>query len=256
MIFSAEYLEPCQRIWEGYKLYARGCATTRVGFELAGHALFGGDSPCDMSMFPIRGESILEHQAKAAWLTVVFISNFYASSSDQELMNLSALSLVHDVGESVIGDIPDDGRVEHENKGLSEREFFESFVLAYAEPHRKDILDKFKEFQDKNTFSGQLVYAIDKLEFVLMSLFLETFDIYGSLKSKNPPTPQDKYFMDLTHTDAATDCWVAHTLVLLSPLNSRISEPALTLIDVAVCDVRGEHFPWWDNIPLSNEENK
>lgn len=250
------YEEPCKRIWEGYKSYASGCGTMRKGFEVAGQACLTDDKACDIERFLSRGESILEHQAKVAWLCSIIVSNFpfifylMDPQLSADAWYLMTVALTHDVGESEIGDIPDDGRVEHGHKDSLERDFYEKFAKAYNPFHQKRLLELFKQFQDKNSLYGQLLYSLDKTEFVLMALLLEKNWNYGCLKLKNPPTSQDEYFMRVTGTSVASDCWAAHTKTLLLPLPSVIQEPILTLIDVAVRDVRGKPFKWWNDTIL------
>ena len=247
------YADACKRIWKGYKLYASGCGTARKGFECGGQTQPTDENPCSVDRFVYRGESILEHQAKVAWLFTTFLSNFSDNFGAMYPRLISGLwqyfavaALTHDAGESTIGDIPDDGRAEHDTKDGLELDFYNEFVEAYHPRHQGKILDAFVQFQDKSSIPGQLVYALDKTDFVLTALFLEKHGHHGCIKFKSFPTDRDRYFMQVTETSVAADCWAAHLVTILSELPSTIRGPIMVLIDTAVRDVRGEPFKWWN----------
>lgn len=257
--------EKCKRIWEGYKLYASTAYVSRKGFELVGMTELTDDRvPMNADeIFRRRGESGLEHQAKTAWLSVAFNENFphyfadrWSSSNYSWFTTYSSaylaivVALNHDIGEVSTGDIPDNGNPLHDTKDAIEHEVFEKMVSNVCNRNKDEIMAVFDEFQDKNSLIGKAIYALDKIEAVLNLLFLEQYNHYGAMGIGPFVTEQDKRYMRMTHSSNATDCWAAHVKELLLDYPRNIMEPVFSLLQVAVEDVRGEMFEWWDQDPL------
>ncbi len=152
----------CERIWKGYQTYASCASVIRKGFELVGATNIINDELDLKSTFMRRGDSTLEHQAKTAWLASVFLSNFpeffgkgITCETSPEVWVYITTALCHDVGESKIGDIPDDGNPLHDTKDTAELELFREFIYAYSFFDRRELLKTFKSFQEKKLTSGQ-----------------------------------------------------------------------------------------------------
>ncbi len=252
--------EKCERIWEGYKLYASTAYVPRRGFELVGltETIDNASVPVD-EIFECRGESGLEHQAKTTWLAFAFSENF-PDFFDSEFIRqpskarnyylfylVSAVVLNHDVGEVLTGDIPDNGNPMHYTKDATEREVFGNTVNQAFGYNCYPMEAMFKQFQDKRTHLGKAMYALDKIEAVLTLLFLESYGHCG-VQGDIEKTEQDAYYMNVTRSDNPTDCWAAHVKELIMGYPEEIIEPTFELLRVAVLDVRGEMFEWWDRV--------
>lgn len=252
-VYLDVYLEPCKRIWEGYQSYASLSAVIRSGHRLVGIANSVDDFSDIGDAFTKRGESDLEHQAKVAWLCSVFVSNFpsYFGVPDGKYLPadtwlLFVAALCHDSGEVLTGDVPDDGRYEHDLKAAQELDFFKDFVKAYGFVDQEKLLTTFRHFQKRDSLDGKALFALDKVEFVLSAIFLEKQHLYGYIDHKMRVTPQDEYFMKETGSNSATDVWAAHLRAVVCNYPQIIAGPILTLVDVAIQDTRGERFPWWN----------
>ena len=234
----------CKEIWNGYKLYALTAFVSRSGYELTGMTM--AREGLDVAeTFEWRGESVLEHQAKVAWLTTVFQDNFprYFTMEDPKHVTVA---LTHDVGEVVVGDIADDGNPKHGTKDADELKVFEMLSKAYGSECAR-LVNTFKQFQTKQVRNGQALYALDKLEAVLMQIFLESYGVVGHMDKKPYETDLDRYFSEITGTDCPVDNWSAHfKWALRNCHDSVITEPVFMLIKVAILDVRGKEFEWWD----------
>ena len=247
-------------IWNAYRFYAGTGLVMRKGYE---HSELARKTEMP---FPVaegffeRGESVLEHQAKVAFLSSVFMENypeFFRGEHGYEGMSYAILTALfcHDIGEVLTGDIMDDGNPAHAAKDKIESEAFKKLMLAHGR-NGKEISRMFREFQDKNTHVGKAMYALDKVEAVLNLLYLEQYGCYGRLDKKEFPTAMDRYFMRETETVCTTDCWAAHSRALMQGFPEEITEPVFNLLQTAVMDVRGGSFPWWDkNIPMPTEED-
>ncbi len=252
-----ELRRACENIWESYKIYTQGAAVIRSGFELT------GVSSCNSAVsrelgetFRYRGESILEHQAKVAWLASAFlwVDNKGENIFGQDERDFRAyagmlpkliIALCHDVGEYRTGDIPDDGRAEHANKDEQELAVFTEMAVAYG-LFGHHLRVEFWHFQNKDNCGGQALYALDKLEAVLTLINLERCGIVGSIKLKPTPTDSDYYYMRMTGSDNPVDCWAAHMRAQIGGFHETVVRPVLTLLDVAINDVRGKSFDWWN----------
>lgn len=243
-----DYFEPCQRIWEGYKIYASGASVIRKGFENVGLAVRTDDSLDLAATFYRRSESILEHQAKLAWLASAFISNFPAYFGGERFYTVPfdiwmriTVALTHDVGEVEIGDILDDGNPDHDAKDEAELEAFRKILIAYSPTAQYEVLQLFKAFQNKKSHEAMALAALDKAEAILTILLLESKGLWGRISAKAQPSELDLRFSKLTGSDLAADIWYMHmqerSTVGFPP---DIMEPVTTLLSIAARDVRGE----------------
>lgn len=246
-----DYDIACKKIWKGYKTYASGASVIRKGFESYGVSARSNDSLNLSSTFLRRGESILEHQAKTAWLASAFASNFpdyfgidFNTGVAPPVLSLVITALCHDVGETEIGDIPDDGSSLHDEKDSVEYIIFRDFIKSYSRADQAKLTNLFKSFQNKNSDPGRALYALDKTEAVLNLLILESVGIKGNLSAKEKPTGRDLFFAGITNSSLATDIWGCQIVTRLKDYPSKTAKPVLALLKVASCDVRGEEFSW------------
>jgi len=248
--------EVCKRIWDGYVLYVKSAAVTRRGVEALGLAdSLGGSGKEVVEAFFYRGESDLEHQAKVGWLTLAFLNNFPGffgelpnrSGFQPEVWSLLTVALCHDIGEVGIGDIPDDGRPEHDLKNDTEFKVFKILMRAFCSYNAGESIAVFERFQQKRPSTGAALFMLDKLEAVLTLLFLEKHGAVGNLENKASLTAQDKYFMKAAESNNPADVWAIHfKLVAQGGFSKNLSEPVLKMMETAFVDVRGELPKWWD----------
>ena len=239
-------------IWQAYQQFATTSAIRRKGIELVGVTPMTPDGvpePKDAIFF--RGESDLEHQAKVAWLVATFVACFgndffqlYEPNSFVELWAIMMTGLCHDIGEAEMGDVPDDGSVSHMAKAEKERAVFGDMLRFLPTDYSIPMQLDFWSFQDLDGHNGRAIYALDKLEAVLTLLYYEKFGRTGMTTAKVEPTEADKYYMRVTRSNTAADCWAAHMCAHIRKFPDSIKRPVLALLDAAVTDVRGAPFPW------------
>lgn len=246
-----EYQYTCERIWQGYQTYASCASVIRKGFEMVGAANITDDTLDLNSTFMRRSESVLEHQAKTAWLASVFLSNFpnffgkgITCETSPAVWIYITTALCHDVGESKIGDIPDDGSPLHDAKDSAELETFQGFIYAYSFFDRRELLKMFESFQKRDSYPAKALFVLDKSEAVLTHLVLEKCGIYGSIEAKNKPTERDLRFAKIASSNLAADIWGVQMLTKFEGFPQEITQPVYELLNVAAQDVRGEKFPW------------
>lgn len=244
-------LRTSQKIWNGYKTYAKGASVIRRGYENVGAANTIDDSLNYRSTFIRRSESILEHQAKTAWLASVFASNCptyfgqdYPILPSSMFWMLFVTELCHDVGELEHGDIPDNGSRQHEIKDQEELSVFRSFVEVYNSIDQNEILALYKTFQDKDSYLGQALFALDKCEAVLTHLLLEDNGLYGNLSANPHPTQQECYYSIVTGSKFAADTWGYQMKDQIESYPLSITQPIFMLLATASREVRGKPFTW------------
>jgi len=239
-------------IWKAYQLFATTSAVRRKGIELVGMTAPTPDGvPEPQDALYLRGESDLEHQAKVAWLVAAFVgcygNNFfqlYEPNSSIELWSVMMTALCHDVGEVAMGDVPDDGSEEHNAKLEKERAVFGDMLRFLPADYSIPLQLDYWFFQDLDGHNGRAIYALDKLEAILTLLYYEKHGCTGRISSKLEPTEADKYYMRVTRSDTAADCWAAHMCAHIRKFPESIKCPVLALLDTAVLDVRGVPFSW------------
>ena len=252
--------EACKRIWDGYVLYVKSAAVTRRGVEMLGLAdTLGGSGKEVAEAFFCRGESDLEHQAKVGWLTLAFLNNFPGflgelsnkSGFQPEIWSLLTVALCHDIGEVETGDIPDDGRPEHDLKDGTELKVFKVLMGAFRPYNASESIAVFERFQQKRPSTGVALFMLDKLEAVLTLLFLEKHGAIGNLENKANLTTQDKYFMEAANSNNPADVWAIHFKLVAQGFSRNLFEPVLKMMETAFIDVRGKLPEWWDKeVPL------
>lgn len=245
-----EYRDFAERVWAGYKFYARGSSVIRKGFENTGVAIHADDSLDYAATFYRRSESDLEHQAKTAWLALVFMANlpWYFGGERYYTVPIDIwlrynISLTHDSGEVEIGDIMDDGNPDHKTKDKAELEAFQKILIAYPEIYRQEAIGLFKAFQKKNTREGMAIAALDKLDAIFTNLYLEKCGLRGSIYDKPHPTELDIYYAEKYGSDAPADVWCAHMLDRTTKdFPPDIMEPIIAVVIAASIDVRGKEL--------------
>lgn len=247
----------CERVWRSYKLFMSLTFTARKGVELVG-LTEATSTPVDVAeTFRRRGESVLEHSARVALLVSLFASNFpQFFGSLREVVagltweQLTVTALCHDIGEVVLGDIPDDGRPEHAAKANIEYQVFQDLIYAFTASDAERMARLFVDIDDPTTHAAMGIKGLDKLEANLSQLYLEQYEAYGLITDKPAISASDRHFMRITGTPSSTDGWAAHTLSITDAYPPEIADPIRMLLDVAVRDVRGEPFPWCSTRPV------
>lgn len=110
-----------------------------------------------------RNESTAEHTWRLALLALVF---------EDELKHLNfsrvlKMCLVHDLGETINGDIPATEKQNHPDKDIQERNDLLFLTQSLDEPLRSSLLGLWEEYETGQTEEAIAVKALDKLETIL-----------------------------------------------------------------------------------------
>ncbi len=111
-------------------------------------------------------ESVAEHSWRVAMLAL-----FFAKDLKVDELKLVKMSLIHDLGEVIIGDIKwEQGKkviasqeIKHQDEEKAIKQLFKD------NPSFKEYVDLWKEFNDQKTKEAKLVKEFDKLEMVVQA---------------------------------------------------------------------------------------
>lgn len=257
-----------RKIWEAYEKYAKTLSVIRRGHQIIDgfdKGLYAHDGTPE-ELFKIRGESVAEHQAKAAFLMRTCLESDYDSClipdlSDPERAKYELVTymLIHDTGTIVTGDVLKDGS-EHKNPPKIARDdkiTFEDFVddaftfngtqQRFKSWHR-DTADK-ESGSYMNYTIAVVLSAIGQLETVLTFAYLEKHNIIGDITRKTDLSTDLQRAIEITGTNNLLDNFAAYMKMQIGKkLEFKQKWVIWGILQAAVEDVRGEFFPWWDKI--------
>ena len=131
-----------------------------------------------------RRESVAEH----SWMMTLmafFMKNEFPEADTNKIIQMC---IIHDLGECFTGDIPTFEKTkEHEN---TEENFFNDWMESLPENVRNEMIDLYKEMEEKQTIEAKIYKAIDSLEALIQHNFSDI-----STWSEN------EFILNLTYAD-------------------------------------------------------
>ena len=178
--------------------------------------------------------------------------------------NMISLFEYHDGDEPFFGDMPDDGSQDKKSKDERELQTFLRNIAYLSDENLKaNLVKAFVHFQyctplhalypgwtARDRDIAQLTRLIDKTDAILSTLLAERTGHAGRLNHKahhyGSITDDDAYYTQLCGTDRIADAWMAHFLHNYHDYYG--FRVILSVIHAAVLEVRGNWYPWWDNV--------
>lgn len=192
--------EKCASVWKCYKVLCKLEQIRRRGVETHGI--------CTVPA-PDEDQNVLEHSgtaASTAGLMYAMFPELRPLFPEEYLL----LLLLHDIGETAIGDIPDDGSADAATtKDVREYEFMSDFMEFFEDDMSSKILRGFVRLQNKN----DILYLTDKLDWILFVGHLTPYDKAGSMTFKAEHfglTKQDEHNISISGTMRVVDAMVVH----------------------------------------------
>ena len=234
--------EKYRQIWRNYAIFKRQTLVMRAGFARMG--IYPGTP--DGRTEPQRSESVAEHVLGTLILLDEIAMFCPELISEVELLRCERLLLKHEVGESEIGDIPDDGRRDETQKNKAELGAMTRYSQSLLPKYRMRLLGDFLDFQNKSTELAQILYCIDKGETVLQCVLYEQegFDACTDEMLLKSLSEQDWEYMRKTGSTRIVDNWSAHYLDLIRGF--KCAPVFVGILRAAVEETRGEWFAWLD----------
>ncbi len=110
-----------------------------------------------------RRESVAEHSWRVA-LFAMLLSNV-DEFADMDMAKVIRMCLIHDLGESFLGDIPSFEKSESDVE--AEDKIFAEWLDGFPEPDRTEWMELFNEMNALETREAKLYKSLDKLEAVI-----------------------------------------------------------------------------------------
>lgn len=192
----------CNSFWKKYKTLMLLHTIRRTGVKNHGICI---------SPLYLADQNVLEHSYLVTALAVILHAMF-EELHDCFPPNYIETLLFHDIGETAIGDIADDGAAEAvKHKDELEYKFLSEFVEDFDPETGKNLLSNFGRLQQKN----DILYMLDKLEWILFVAYLTPSGDAGSLNYKESHiglTDQDRHAIEVTGSYRTVDAMVVHFL--------------------------------------------
>lgn len=123
-----------------------------------------------------RQESVAEHLWMCSMLAILLFEEMETKVNQLEVLKMVA---VHDLGEALVGDIPEFKIADRQNKIELERAAFHQLTKVIDDKKvAREIVDLWEKFEKRNTPEAKLAYSIDKFEVLLQHIHadMETWD--------------------------------------------------------------------------------
>lgn len=127
-----------------------------------------------------NSESVAEHTLSMIVIVLIFaeINNFNLSRT----MKMIKMALIHDLGESVIGDyMPEEINVK--KKKRLENKAINDIFLKIPWTFKKNYIKIWREYDDNKTEISKLIHFIDKLEMVVQAKYY--YKNYKNIEKKD-----------------------------------------------------------------------
>jgi len=148
---------------------------------------------------PGRIESVAEHSFRAAVLGLLL------NDDSLDIGRVVAIALVHDLAESIAGDIaPSQGISDEEKKKMEEDAMNTILGQLNAPSAHKKIMEMWHEYEDRKTPEGKAVKDLDRFEMVLQAdeyeskhADLDLSEFFNSVRGKFTHPAVQRWFADL-----------------------------------------------------------
>lgn len=116
-----------------------------------------------------NSESVASHTLLMI-VILLFLTSKYSISSSRKL-KLILMILVHDLAESIIGDITPEA-INPSKKRKIEEEAFSTILSKFPQNNlTKDLSDVWKEYNEHRSVDSKIIHIIDKMEMLLQADF-------------------------------------------------------------------------------------
>lgn len=203
--------------WKKFCWLTDLCLTSRIGFGLLGYF----DNLEARIAVQERPESDAEHCFGVISMAYLFQSIYKVGADDEEEAKyLYDSLLLHEVGERVINDVPDDGSRDTSEKDAIERKLMDKFTDGLVPEAKHKTMSLFESFQRCDNFA----YLMDKFHFVMKQLWYCSYGVVGYMSDKAAQgklSEQDMMFMEMTNSDLAVINTAAHFLAITKGIAGR-----------------------------------
>lgn len=232
-----------QVLWDNWSKYDDLDSVLRQGF-LAARIYGFGDEAIPM-IEKYRAETTLVHSGRTAMLFSDMMDLWPAYFKDVDKYMALKVALNHDIGELSVGDVVDDGRIEHEDKKDPEWDAVQNHYFSHQEQTYLNCKNIHREFENVNTFLGQSIKLADKLDFIAELI---------KLNSDGYITTNRKYFTkgdlalcrEIKHYDLIDGCSNhLRRLMHKHDFDQRLVQIAVRFLTCGLATLGRPFFEWW-----------
>eukprot|EP00768_Dysnectes_brevis_P003590 gnl/Dysnectes_brevis/2554_a3073_1335.p1 GENE.gnl/Dysnectes_brevis/2554_a3073_1335~~gnl/Dysnectes_brevis/2554_a3073_1335.p1 ORF type:complete len:222 (-),score=60.85 gnl/Dysnectes_brevis/2554_a3073_1335:26-691(-) len=125
----------------------------------------GWIKPIEEAPSPTRVESVADHSFRVALMALVL------APPEIDRTRVLEMSVIHDIAESIIGDItpPEFSGISHEEKASREDAAMSQLCELLPAPQSLHVLGLFRELEQDATAEARFVHQLDKLEMMLQA---------------------------------------------------------------------------------------
>ena len=161
---------------------------------------------------------------------------------------------LHDLAENEIGDIPDNGDRDDEEKNQQEMRYFEKYMATYPEKSnifKNSVLRLMRDFQYQSSPTGALLYLADKTAALFVTLCLD-FIGQPPLMAKDSPYASSRDIQEMELCDycvedkfyKASEMWAIDYFKMRSIIKFDETTFYTRLIVMATLMVNGKWYTW------------
>lgn len=231
----------CEKIWDAYVEAKEGQRhVIRRGF-----GDYGIYDYHQATSLVVRPESDAEHAYGCGILVDLIALHFPEYIPPEEAFLFRLVMDVHDIGENGAGDIVDDGNRDEALKNHRELQAIKRYSSFLPEKNAADLVAFYREFQERSTRRGRVLFTIDKGETINQGLLFEAAGHGGDIRNKvkyRELSEQDRRNMETTGSKNLVDIWAAHFLEVTRGMDE--AAVMKMIIRVGIEKKRGAWFPW------------
>ena len=108
-------------------------------------------------------ESVADHSWRVAMMSF-FIEDPYIDK-----VHCMKMGLIHDLAESIVGDITPADNVSVEDKHSMEKEAFSRITSDFPQPLKEEFLNLWMEYEEQRTPASHYVFDFDKLDMLIQA---------------------------------------------------------------------------------------
>lgn len=236
-------MSSAQILWDNWSKYDDLDSVKRSGFFKIRAYGFGKEAKIMMKKY--HTESVLIHSGRTAMLFSDMMDLYPAYFKDIDKYTALKIALNHDVGELKVGDVCDDGRIEHETKKDPE---WSSIVEHYSHfPEETYIKSKnmHRQFEEANTFLGQSIKMADKLDFIAKLIKMQSQGYY--LNNEKYYSQSDWRLADEIESYEFIDIVANHLrhLMMRYHYDQRLAMIATQFLSCGLKTIDRPFFEWW-----------
>ena len=158
---------------------------------------------------------------------------------------------MHDLSENEIGDIPDNGDRNDEEKDALEMAYYEKYAAKFIDGKlEKHVLRLLGEMQKKNSFTGRMVYLADKVAALIITLCLDEIG-YSPMTYMASPHASNRDRAEMRMCDStkdgmylASEMWTMDFFEMRNLCQYDDTMFFTALIVAATLRVRGSWYNW------------